>query len=196
MNPNLKTMKKLLLIGLALLASAGTMMAQEEAHRYGIKSGIAHEVTRLNEHETPAVHYFDNYGDCEAVVQTIDMGGLGSFENTTIVKKEKAWFLNASGMTEFDNPLPDLTFINPSEAVVAKYKLVDTGEEEEVLGRICRKYTYETTQGRKKVQNTAWVYKGITLKSIMKIGRRETYYEMTDFQENAEVPAEIFNIPE
>lgn len=189
-------MKKLLLIAMVLLTTIGLTMAQEKAHRYGIKSGIAHEVTRLNEHETPAVHYFDNYGDYETVVQTIDMGALGSYESTTVVKNEKAWFVNASGSKEFDNPISDLTFVNPSEAVIAKYNLVDTGEEEEVLGRKCRKYTYETTQGRKKVQNTVWVYKGITLKSIMKIGRRETYFEMTDFQENAKVPADVFNIPD
>jgi hypothetical protein len=30
----------------------------------------------------------------------------------------------------------------------------------------------------------------------MKNGRQETYYEVTDFQENVEVPAEIFVIPE
>lgn len=191
-------MKKTLLL-IVLLATASLMMAQEETHRYEIKSGIAHSITRLNEHETPAVHYFDNYGDCEAMVQTIDMGALGSYSNTTVTKKEQAWMYNESGKPKsFDNPIFDLTFINPSEAVVEKYKLVDTGEDEVILGRVCRKFTYETQLGRrnKVVYNTAWVYKGITLKSIMKNGRQETYFEMTDFQENAEVPAETFIIPE
>lgn len=171
--------------------------AQENAHRYEIKSGIAHCVTRLNEHITPAVQYFDDYGNLEALIQTIDMGGLGSFENTTIVKMDKAWLINASGKPKgFDNPTADLTFINPSEAVVEKYNIHDTGEEEEVLGRICRKFTYEMTQGRKTTIITAWVYKGITLKSVSKIGRRESFFEMIDFQENVDVPAEIFIIPE
>ena len=79
-------MKKLLLIVMVLLSTAGWTMAQTATHRYQIKSGIAHEVSRLNEHETPAVHYFDNYGDCETVVQTIDMGALGSYDNTTVIK--------------------------------------------------------------------------------------------------------------
>ena len=182
-----------------LLVVALTLNAQDNNHRYGIKSGIIHEYSKLNEHITPDVRYFDNYGELEAMVQTIDMGGLGSFENTTVTKKEKAWVFNeASKPKVFDNPTADLTFINPSQEVIDKYKLVDTGEDEEVLGRTCRKFTFETLMGRrnKVIYNTAWVYQGIVLKSLMKNGRQETIYEVTDFQENVEVPAEIFVIPE
>ncbi len=182
-----------------LLVVALTLNAQDNNHRYGIKSGIIHEYSKLNEHITPDVRYFDHYGELEAMVQTIDMGGLGSFENTTVTKKEKAWVFNAASKPKvFDNPTADLTFINPSQEVIDKYKLVDTGEDEEVLGRICRKFTYETLMGRrnKVINNTAWVYQGIVLKSLMKNGRQETIYEVTDFQENVEVPAEIFVIPE
>ena len=50
-----------------MLIIALNAMAQENAHRYEIKSGIAHSVTRLNEHETPTVQYFDDYGDLEAI---------------------------------------------------------------------------------------------------------------------------------
>lgn len=191
-------MKKLFLM-LVMLYAASTMTAQENTHRYEVKSGIIHEYTDLNGHITPAVRYFDNYGDCEAMTQTIDMGSLGSYNNTTVTKKENAWMYNESGKPKsFDNPTADLTFLNPSQAVIDKYKLVDTGEDEEVLGRVCRKFTYETTMGRrnKTVHNTAWVYKGITLKGIMKSGRQETLWEVTDFQENVDVPSEVFVIPE
>jgi len=64
-------MKKTLLLLLAL-ATASLTMAQEEAHRYEIKSGIAHSETRLNDHVTPAVQYFDNFGDCETMIQRYD----------------------------------------------------------------------------------------------------------------------------
>ena len=181
-----------------LLFVALTVNAQENAHRYEIKSGILHEFADQNGHITHDVRYFDHYGDCEAIVQTIDMGSLGSYENTTVTKKEKAWMYNESGKPRsFDNPTADLTFVNPSQAVIDKYKLVDTGEDEEILGRMCRKFTYETLMGRKNkiVQNTAWVYKGIILKSVMKNGRQETHYEITEFQENAEVAPEVFAIP-
>ena len=188
-------MKKTLLLLLAL-ATASLTMAQEEAHRYEIKSGIAHSETRLNDHVTPAVQYFDNFGDCEAMIQTIDMGALGSYDNTTITKKEKAWFVNSGGAKEFQNPTADLTFVNPSQAVIDKYKLVDTGKEEAVLGRMCRIFTYGTTQGRKTIYNTVWIYKGITMKSVMKRGRQESFFEMTDFQENATISPEVFAIPE
>ena len=182
-----------------LLVVALTLNAQDNSHRYGIKSGIIHEYSKLNEHITPDVRYFDDYGDSEAIVQTIDMGALGSYENTTVTKKEKAWMYNEAGKPKsFDNPIPDLTFINPSQDVIEKYKLVDTGEEEVILGRTCHKFTYETLMGRrnKVIYNTVWVYQGIVLKSIMKNGRQETYYEVTDFQENVEIPAEVFVVPE
>ena len=191
-------MKKTLLL-ITLLATATFMMAQEETHRYEIKSGITQEYSDLDGHITPGVRYFDNYGDLEAQVQTVDMGPLGSFQNTTVTKQGKAWMYNESSKpTSFDNPTADLTFINPSQAVIDKYKLVDTGEDEEVLGRVCRKFTYETTlfRWKKTVYNTAWVYKGIALKTIMKNGRHVTLYEVTDFQENVEVSPEVFNIPE
>ena len=191
-------MKKNLLLILAL-ATVSIMMAQENAHRYEIKSGILQEYTDLNGHITHEVHYFDNYGDDEALVQTIDMGALGSYLNTTVTKKEQAWMYNEAGKPKsFDNPVHDLTFVNPSQAVIDKYKIVDTGEDEVILGRVCRKFTYETLLGRrnKVVNNTAWVYKGVVLKSIMKNGRQETLWEVTDFQENVEVPEGTFDIPE
>lgn len=192
-------MKKFTLI-LMMLGIASLSMAQEETHRYGIKSGITREFTTLSGHTTPAIRYFDNYGEYEALVQNIDMGALGGvYDNTTVTKNGKAWIYNEySKPKAFDNPTADLTFINPSQAVIDKYKIVDTGEDEEILGRVCRKFTYETVIGRrnKPVYNTAWVYKGIVLKCIMINGRHETYYEVTEFQENAEVPAEVFEIPE
>ncbi len=165
-----------------MLIIALNVNAQENTKRYGIKSGIIHEYSKLNEHITPDVRYFDDYGDSEA-----------------ITKKEKAWMYNEAGKPKsFDNPLPDLTFINPSQEIIDKYKLVDTGEDEVILGRTCRKFTYETLMGRRKkvIYNTVWVYQGIVLKSIMKNGRQETFYEVTEFQENVEVPAEVFVIPE
>lgn len=182
-----------------MLATTSWSIAQEKTHRYEIKSGITHEFTTLSGQTTPGIRYFDNYGDYEVLIQTIDMGPLGSFENTTVTKEGKAWMYNESSRPKgFDNPTADLTFINPSQAVIDKYKIVDTGEDEELLGRVCRKFTFVTVIGRKNkpVYNTAWVYKGIVLKSIMVNGRHETYYEVTELQENVEVAPEVFDIPE
>lgn len=191
-------MKKLFLI-MTLLATVSSGFAQEASHRYEIKSGIIHENSTLGGHVTPAIRYFDNYGDNEALVQTIDMGALGSYQNTTVTQKEQAWMYNESGKPKsFDNPLYDLTFINPSQAVIDKYQLVDTGEDEEVAGRMCRKFNYQTTMGRrnKVVYQTSWVYKGVVLKNVMITARQETVTEVTEFQENVEIPAGTFDIPE
>ena len=68
-------------------------------------------------------------------------------------------------------------------------------QEDTFLGKKCHKYSYETTQKRKTATWTVWVYKGFILKSISKLGRRESVIEVTELKENASVPAEVFDIP-
>lgn len=190
-------MKNVLLTFMIIIAL--NVNAQENTKRYGIKSGIIHEYSKMKENITPNVRYFDDYGDKEANVQTVDMGPLGSYENITITKEGKMWVYNEATKPKcFDNPFPGLTFINPSQEIIDMYKLVDTGEDEVVFDRTCRKFTYEVLMGRrnKVIHYTVWVYQGVVLKSIIKNGRQETFYEVTDFQENVEVPAEVFAIPE
>lgn len=190
-------MKKTVLIAL-MLATAFGAWAQEISKRYEIKSGIIKLISTTGGHETEETQYFDNYGAMESLVFTTEIPGLVKYDTYTITKGDKAWFVNDTEGKKtskaFDNPTPDLNFLNPTPDAIEKYKIEEIGEET-FLGRPCKKFTYETSQGRKKCQWTVWVYKGVTLKSIAKMGRRDVIVEATDFQENASVPAKVFEIP-
>ena len=188
----------LVCILLLLTAAATTAMAQDGTRRYAIKSGIAKTVTTVGDSQTEAVQYFDNYGAVECLKQHMDIPGLVSYDYYTITKGDQAWFVTDTDGKKsskgFENPTPDLNFLNLTDQVKAKYNIQDLGEDT-FLGKKCHKYSYETTQKRKTVNWTVWVYKGFILKSISKMGRRESIVEVTELKENASVPAEVFDIP-
>lgn len=190
-------MKKI--ITLCLLAFVATAaLAQDGARRYAIKSGIATTVTTTGDTQTEATQYFDNYGAMESLKQHMDIPGLVSYDYYTVTKGDKAWFVtNTEGKKSskgFDNPTPDLSFLNLTDEVKAKYNIQDLGEDS-FLGKSCHKYSYETTQKRKTVSWTVWVYKGFVLKTITKMGKRESVIEVTSLKENVSVPAEVFETP-
>lgn len=191
-------MKKTILFALMLATTFGAW-AQEDSKRYEIKSGIIKLIATTGGHETEETQWFDNYGAMESLMFTTEITGLVKYDSYTITKGEKAWMVNDTegkkSSKAFDNPTPDLNFLNPTPEAIEKYKMQELGEET-FLDRPCMKFTYETTQGRKTCQWTAWVYKGVILKSVAKIGRREVFVEATEFQENVPVPAEVFETPE
>ena len=191
-------MKKAFLFALMFAITLG-VWAQEESKRYEIKSGIINLISTTGGHETEETQWFDDYGAMESLVFTTEIPGLVKYDTYTITKGDKAWFVNDTegkkSTKAFDNPTPDLNFLNPTPNAIEKYKIEEIGEET-FLDRLCKKFTYETSQGRKTCQWTVWVYKGITLKSIAKMGRREVIVEATVFQENVPVPTEVFEIPE
>lgn len=182
------------IVFLLMIALACGAMAQEKASRYGIKSGIA-QVKSINEgNVSTGVQSFDDYGALEAYTSSA-MTAFGRIETTTILKDGKSWMVwPGKKPKEFDNPMAEISFVNLTDAIVDKYKVKEIGQEE-FLGRMCTKYTYEIKQGPVRSNYTAWVYKGFTLKLITKVGRREVVFEVTDFQEDVPVSSEVFNLP-
>lgn len=185
-----------LILAAALLVVTIPAAAQNGARRYGVKSGIIKLIASSNGAETVETQYFDDYGAKESVTYTIDIPGLVKYDTWVVTKGDKMWGFNItegkrSKVTESQNPTPDMTFLNPSPEVVAKYNIKEIGEEE-FLGRKCKKYNYDIVQGRNKITYTGWVYKGILLKSQAKIRKREVVTYATEFKENAAVPASAF----
>ena len=190
-------MKKIFtLCFLVLLATAA--LAQDGARKYSIKSGIATLITTTGDTQSESTQYFDNYGAQECLKQHMEMPGLVSYDYYTITKGDKAWFVTdvdgKKSSKGFDNPTPDLNFLNPTDEIKAKYNIQELGTDT-FLGKKCTKYSYETIQKRKTVSWTVWVYNGFVLKSITKMGKRENVIEVTKLQENVAVPAGIFDIP-
>jgi hypothetical protein len=203
-------MKKILLVIAALAALTLTAGAQprqlhqpqetqQAQKRYGVKSGILKLTASADGHDTPETQYFDEYGAVESVTYIMEVPGLVSYDVWCITRDKKMWFVTVTdgkrGVKESDNPTWDLNFLSPSQEVIDKYKLQEVGEET-VLGRKCKIFTYEIKQGRKTNAVKAWVYKGITLKSEMKVGRRTSTITVTEFKENAKLPAGVFNTEE
>jgi hypothetical protein len=190
----INVMKKTFAI-FAILLVASTAMAQG---RYQMKSGIAKTVTTVGDSKTEATQYWDDYGGLECLKQRMDIPGLVSYDYYTITKGDKAWFVTDTDGKKaskvFQNPTPDLNFLNITPAVEEKYNIKDFGGDT-YLGKPCKKYTYETTQNRKKGLWTVWVYKGFILKSICVLGKRESIIEVVELKENVPVPPEVFDIP-
>ena len=183
------------IVFLLMIALAYGAMAQEQASRYGIKSGIAQVKTLNDGNVSTGVQSFDDYGALEAYTSSA-MTAFGRMETTTILKDGKSWLIwPGKKPKEFDNQMAEISFINLTDAIVDKYKVKEIGQEE-FLDRMCTKYTYEIKQGPVKSNYTAWVYKGFTLKLITKVSRKEIVFEVTDFQEDVPVAPEVFDFPE
>ena len=177
----------ILLLAIALCASA--------QNKYAIKSGIIKTKTIADGHETFGTQYFEDYGKKESVKQTMDIPGLVTYDYYTITIGNKAWMVTdtdgkKSGKA-FDNPTPDLTFLNPSADVMAKYNMQYLGEEK-VLGKPCKIYSYEIKQNRKTVLWTVSAYKGIPLKTVIKNGKKTSTILATELKENVAVPQAVF----
>lgn len=185
------------IVTLCVLAALATAAPGQEK-KYAFKSAIATTVTTVGDLKTEATQYIDNYGALECLKQRQEIPGLVAYDYYTITKGDKCWFVtDADGKKSskpFANPTQDLNFLNLTDAVQLKYNMKDFGEEA-ALGKPCHKYSYETVQNRKTCYWTVWVYKGLILKSICKLGKRESIIEVTDLQENVPVPAEVFDIP-
>lgn len=185
-------MKKIITATLLILIALGA----SAQGRYAIKSGIAKTKTTVDGHETFATHYFEDYGRKESVKQTMDIPGLVSYDYYTITIGDKAWMVTLNSgkrsVKGFDNPAPDLTFLSPSQDVMAKYNMKYLGEET-VLGKPCKKYSYELKQNRKTVLWTVSAYKGFPLKTIVKNGKSQSVIVVTEFKENVSVPKDVFN---
>ena len=185
-------MKKTIIFMLMLALACGAI-AQEKASRYGLKSGIAQVTSTSSGNVSTGKQYFDDYGALETYIAT-SMSPFGKVETTTVIRDGKSWFVwPGKKPKQFDNPLADLSFVNLTDDVVEKYKIQEIGEEE-YLGRMCTKYTYEIKQGPIRSYYTSWVYKGFCLKTITKAGRSEVIFEVTDFQEDVPVSPEVFEI--
>lgn len=185
-------MKKIITTALLILIALG-VSAQG---KYAIKSGIAKTKTTVNGTATFGTHYFEDYGNRESVKQTMDIPGLVTYDYYIITIGDKDWTVTVNegkrSVKGFDNPTPDLTFLSPGQDVMAKYNMKYLGDET-VLGKPCKKYSYELKQNRKTVLWTVSAYKGFPLKTVVKNGKNESVIEVTELKENVSVPKDVFN---
>ena len=88
-----------------------------------------------------------------------------------------------------------VNFLNLDEKTVKKYKVKELGTET-VAGKECKKYSITVFMMGQPQKQTVWVYKGITLKSSASSDFGEMVQVATKVQENVEIPASTFTLPE
>ncbi len=183
--------KKILTLALLVATAAGVASAQ---NRYGVKSGILTQKSEMGE----TTIYFDNYGALEA--QKMKMNFMGNEMDMTILRKDgKTYMVNATEKQVQEMPEGgmggnNINFLNLTDAVKSANKIKEAGKET-ILGKECTKYTLEAEQMGMTMSQTVWVWQGIPFKTLTDGGQFQFGNEAVKFEENATVPASVFEIP-
>ena len=181
-------MKVKCLLAVLLLSATATAFAQEA--KYGIKSAILKKEAVTMGQKVQGVQYFDDYGRKEASELTMKVGGVAN------VEKHISIDLDMKVANKATLPVKPVNYLNLTDEVRELHKIKEVGTEE-ILGRKCTKYTLEVVYGGQTTYSTVWIWKGIPLKNeTSSNGMVIVTEQATEIQENAEVPAMKFLVPE
>ena len=146
---------RLFITGLLLLS--GIRLSAQEMTKYGIKSAvIKKEVTTMGQKMQNTL-YFDDYGKKEAAELHIKVTNMDKLMRTIVegktnvaidLEEKKAYRMPAS-----DEPK---NYRNLTQEDRTKYNIREGGEEE-IAGKLCKKYTLDIPQGDTKFQATVWI---------------------------------------
>ena len=189
---NTNNMKRLFI--LAILAAAFCVGAQAQEKLYTVKSGIVTmEMDMMGQKITQEI-YFDDYGAKQATV-----GNFGGRKTRNIVVDGSTVMVNDDEKTATKMPMMGqqerVNFSNLDEKAIKKYKVKELGTET-VAGKECKKYEVTLFMMGQPKKQTVCVYKGITLKSESKSDFGAMNQVATKVQENVEIPASMFVLPE
>lgn len=164
-------------------------------HKYEIKSGIVEYKTQTMGTNVVQTLYFDDYGAKETNEMVMEIAGIKS-NTRTIMKDGYMYNLDLTTKTGTKaKPFStgsDINFNELSDEMIKRMNLKKTGSED-FAGKNCDKYTIDYKDLAMK--GTFLVWKGVALKSEVDLSTMKTTMEVKNFEENADVPAEIFEIP-
>ena len=183
-------MKKLMIIAGLMVLCLGAA-AQEKI--YSVKSGkVTMEMDMMGQ-KIVQQNYFDDYGVKQATVTE-----FGGNKMRMLVIDGSNVMVNDAEKTATKMPMMGaqerVNFCNLTDKEIKKYKVQELGKET-VAGKECTKYSVTLFMMGQPQKQTVWVYKGITLKTTTNsdFGGNQT---ATKIQENVEIPASMFTIPE
>jgi outer membrane lipoprotein-sorting protein len=194
-------MKKGFLVA-ALFAVVSMANAQEASQEaiYGVKSGIITMSMDMMGNAITTTTYFDDYGRKQANVS--DFGGQKS---RSIVVKGETIMVNDEAKTATRMPAmmgggmmgggSAVNFMKLTDEVIKANNIKELGEET-IAGKPCKKYSMSVSMMGQSQTQTVWVYQGITLKSSSQSDFGAMERTTTKFEENATIPASMFEIPE
>lgn len=186
-------MKKLLIIA-ALLSFCIGAGAQEKI--YEVKSGkVTMEMEMMGQAMVQDI-YFDDYGAKQVTVSNFQGQKMRVLvidgSNVMVNDADKtAVRMPAMGMGSENR----INWLNLDEKTIKKNKIKEDGEEV-VAGKTCKKYEYKVMMMGQPISATAWVYKGITLKTSTKTDFGDMGQTATKIEEDIKVDPAMFTIPE
>mgnify|MGYP003408421112 FL=1 len=184
-------MKRFALIA-ALVAICMGVQAQEKT--YEVKSGIVTMEMDMMGQTVVQEICFDDYGAKKATISN-----FGGNKMRMLVIDGSNVMVNDAEKTATRMPMmgqgETVNFLNLDEKTVKKYKVKELGTET-VAGKECKKYSITVFMMGQPQKQTVWVYKGITLKSSASSDFGEMIQVATKVQENVEMPASTFTLPE
>lgn len=189
---------KYLLLSLLLLVPffASAQDVAQPVKKYGFKSAIVKSTTDMMGQVIEMTGYIEEYGALECQKVSIDLPGMGSVETAVINKDGKAWTVNYTmKQVEETTPEEQVNFLELSDEDVEKYKIKEIGKEV-LLGKECIKYSVENEVQGLKANLTVWAYKGFPMKTETEVQGFKIVFKVTDFQEDAMVLPQIFDVPE
>jgi hypothetical protein len=165
--------------------------------RCELKSGIIKYEAVTQGIKVETTSYFDDYGKKQAAVAVVNQG-LVQTETKTLQFEDTIYQINV-GMKmgqKVVSPEKPINYLQLTPDVIEKYKIQELGTET-VAGRQCTRYSEQTSQMGQTVNVEVWVWKGIALKTVMKLGDTEIVSQTaTEIQENPTIDPEMFEIPE
>lgn len=186
-------MKTKILFTLLLLFMAVGVSAQN-IKRFGIKSGIVKVTTSTMGIKNHSTMYFDNYGAQQMTETSVNLGvAKRTMREYTLDDAKISWNVKQNKAERTPVSGPVLNYSNLTDEVKEHYKVKELGTET-ILGRECTKYSVEMEENGLQIENTVWVWKGIPMKSEHIAGVKISM-EVTELQENADIPDGIFDIP-
>lgn len=172
--------------------------AQAQDKMYEVKSGIITMEMDMMGRAVVQEIYFDDYGAKQATVMEFQGKRMRSLEvdgeNLMIDDAEKTAF-KMPGMMMGGGSSEKINFLDKSDKNRRKNKIKELGTET-LLGRECTKYSVSVYMMGQVMKQTAWVYKGIVLKTSINTDFGEMVQQATKLVEDVEIPASTFEVPE
>lgn len=169
-------------------------VSAQNIKRFGIKSGIVKITTSTMGIKNHSTLYFDNYGAQQMSETSVNLGvAKRTMREYTLDDAKISWNVKQNKAERTPITGPVLNYSDLTDEVKEHYKVKELGIET-VLGRECTKYSVEMEENGVQIENTIWVWQGIPMKSEHVAGVKISM-EVTELQENAEIPDGIFDIP-
>ena len=188
-------MKKFLIIA-ALCAFSIGANAQEKL--YEVKSGIVTMEMDMMGRTVIQEVYFDDYGAKQATLvefQGKKLRGVEVKGEMLMIDDAENTAIKLPAMMMGGGSNEKINFLDKSDKNIRRNKIKEIGTET-LLDRECTKYTVAVYMMGQVVKQTAWVYKGITLKTSINTDFGEMVQQATNLVEDVEIPATMFEVQE